>query len=89
VLEGLASVGADGWNSDPEAVRSRALMEEVPRYLRAMALKGKPVLAGVVENVVECRAWDQWPRWISEIRDEGYEVRSIAFSSMHAAGPVR
>jgi DNA (cytosine-5)-methyltransferase 1 len=73
-----------GVTSDPAAVRSRALMEEIPRYLAAMALRGKPVLAGVVENVVECRKWDQWNRWISEIRSHGYEVRVIALNSMHA-----
>lgn len=71
--------------ADPEVVRSRALMEEVPRYLRAMALKGDPVLAGVVENVVECRRWDQWQRWLGEIRAEGYDARLIALNSMHAA----
>src|SRR3954470_3976346 len=38
---------------DVEAERSRALMEEVPLYLGAMALRGKPVLAGVVETVVD------------------------------------
>ncbi|MEW2635427.1 DNA cytosine methyltransferase [Streptomyces sp. NPDC048389] len=68
---------------DPETKRSRALMEEVPRYLRAMNLRGKPVLAGVVENVIECRKWDQWGRWLREIRAEGYNTRVIAINSMH------
>ncbi|MBT2505297.1 DNA cytosine methyltransferase [Streptomyces sp. ISL-98] len=68
---------------DPETKRARALMEEVPRYLRAMNLRGRPVLAGVVENVIECRKWDQWNRWITEIRAEGYETRVIALNSMH------
>ncbi len=65
-------------------VRSRALMEEVPRYLRAMARRTKPVLAGVVENVVQVAKWDQWGRWLREIRAEGYETRVIALNSMHA-----
>ncbi|MEU2874438.1 DNA cytosine methyltransferase [Streptomyces olivoreticuli] len=72
---------------DPETKRSRALMEEVPRYLRAMNLRGKPVLAGVVENVIECRKWDQWGRWLGEIRAEGYATRVIAINSMHAVAP--
>ncbi|MEV0090207.1 DNA cytosine methyltransferase [Streptomyces sp. NPDC050738] len=72
---------------DPEIKRARALMEEVPRYLRAMNLRGKPVLAGVVENVTECRKWDQWGRWIAEIRAEGYATRVIALNSMHVIAP--
>jgi len=69
---------------DEPTMRSRALMEEIPRYLAAMALRGKPVLAGVVENVVQCRLWDQWDRWLAEIRALGYDTRTIALNSMHA-----
>jgi DNA (cytosine-5)-methyltransferase 1 len=69
-----------------EAARSRALMEEVPRYLRAMNLRGKPVLGGVVENVIQCRKWADWKRWLREIQAEGYRVRVIALNSMHAHG---
>lgn len=69
----------------PEEVeRSRALMEEVPMYLRAMARRGKPVLAGVVENVVDIRDWTDWHRWCSEIEAVGYRSRLIALNSMHA-----
>jgi DNA (cytosine-5)-methyltransferase 1 len=70
-----------------EAARSRALMEEVPRYLRAMNLRGKPVLGGIVENVIQCRKWSDWQRWLREIRAEGYRVKVIALNSMHARGP--
>ncbi|WP_432071241.1 DNA cytosine methyltransferase [Streptomyces sp. AA1529] len=79
-----------GWDEepDPETKRARALMEEVPRYLQAMIRRGKPVLCGVVENVVECRKWDQWSRWLGEVRCEGlYEVRVIAINSMHVRAP--
>lgn len=69
---------------DAETLRARALMEEIPRYLRHWADQGRPVLAGVVENVIQCRRWDQWGRWLKEIRGLGYEVRVIAFNSMHA-----
>ena len=67
-----------------EVVRSRALMEEVPLYLEAMALRGKPVLAGVVENVVDIRDWTDWSRWRSQIEGIGYRTRLIALNSMHA-----
>ncbi|MBU8820316.1 DNA cytosine methyltransferase [Mycolicibacterium goodii] len=69
---------------DEEADRSRALMEEVPMYLRGVIERGGRVRAGVVENVVEVRAWDQWDRWIGEIRSLGYHTRVIAMNSMHA-----
>ncbi|MBF6410868.1 DNA cytosine methyltransferase [Nocardia farcinica] len=73
---------------DEEADRSRALMEEVPMYLRGVIERGGRVRAGVVENVVEVRQWDQWHRWIGEIRALGYGVRVIALNSAHAQ-PVR
>jgi DNA (cytosine-5)-methyltransferase 1 len=69
---------------DDEADRSRALMEEVPTYLRGAQDRGGLVLAGVVENVVDVRAWDQWDRWIGEIKKLGYRTRVIAINSMHA-----
>lgn len=69
-----------------ELRKRRALMEEVPRYLRAIADRGEPVLAGVVENVIQCRKWDQWGRWLREIQAVGYETRVIALNSMHAVG---
>jgi DNA (cytosine-5)-methyltransferase 1 len=73
---------------DEATVRSRLLMDEVHRYLDAMWISGQPVLAGCVENVVECRNWDQWPRWLGRFHKLGYKTRVIAFNSMHAQ-PVR
>jgi len=70
------------------ADRSRALMWDVPRYLEAMRLRGKPVLAGVVENVVEARAGIHWHEWVRAIQNLGYRTKLIAFNSMHAR-PVR
>ncbi|MBO4273119.1 DNA cytosine methyltransferase [Microbispora triticiradicis] len=75
-----------GEERDEEVERSRALMEEVPMYLRGVQGRGGLVLAGVVENVVDVRAWDQWDRWIGEIRALGYSTRVIAMNSMHAHG---
>lgn len=73
---------------DETVKRSRALMEEVPRYLAHWARRGRPVLAGVVENVIECRLWSDWGRWRREIESYGYRTRLFAFNSMHAAGTV-
>ncbi len=67
-----------------EAKRGRLLMHEVPRYLEAMALRGEPVLAGVVENVPQARLWDAWDAWIGRIKNLGYDVRVIAMNAMHA-----
>lgn len=67
--------------------RSRALMWDVTKYLTVMPIKyGKPVLAGVVENVVDVRAWSEWNDWIADFRKLGYKVRLIALNSMHALG---
>ena len=71
-----------------EAARSRVLMEEVPRYLRAMAERGEPVLVGAVENVVQVRKWAEWKRWLNEIRNMDYHVHVIALNAMHVWGPV-
>ncbi|MEU2106386.1 DNA cytosine methyltransferase [Nocardia sp. NPDC019255] len=68
---------------DPAAARSRALVEQIPRYLRAMAARGRPVLAGAMENVIQCRRWDDWRRWVGEIEEIGYETRLIALNSAH------
>jgi DNA (cytosine-5)-methyltransferase 1 len=74
----------DGFGPSEEVERSRALMEEVPMYLRGVQERGGLVKAGVVENVVDVRAWDQWDRWLGEIRKLGYKTRVIALNSMHA-----
>jgi len=71
---------------DEEAERSRALMDEVPLYLSGVQRRGGLVLAGVVENVVEVRAWKDWDRWLGDLHKLGYRTRTIAFNSMHAAG---
>ena len=42
---------------DEATDRSRSLMWDVPQYLEAMQLRGRPVLAGVVENVTDVREW--------------------------------
>ncbi|MEU8623246.1 DNA cytosine methyltransferase [Streptomyces sp. NPDC048669] len=74
----------DDFAPSEEVERSRALMEEVPLYLRGVQGRGGLVKAGVVENVVDVRAWDQWDRWIGELHKLGYRTRVIALNSMHA-----
>lgn len=83
----LALWGAPMNEEEVKATRSRALMEEVVNYLRACAADHDPVLVGVVENVIQCRQWDEWQRWIGEIRALGYQTRVIALNSMHALAP--
>ena len=70
----------------PEAAaeRSRATMWDVPRYLEAMALRGAPVLGGVVENVVDARRWVMWDAWLLALRALDYEVRTVYLNSMFA-----
>ncbi|MFF2612353.1 DNA cytosine methyltransferase [Kitasatospora sp. NPDC058046] len=67
-----------------EEEASRALMEEVPLYLRGVIERGGLVKAGVVENVTDVRQWAEWDRWLNEIRKLGYYVKVIALNSMHA-----
>lgn len=83
----LPGMPEDPNKADEKTMRARKLMEEIPRYLRHWVLRGKPVLAGVVENVVQCRKWIEWNRWLGEIRALGYKIRIIAFNSMHAVAP--
>src|SRR5260370_12276780 len=63
-------------------------MWDVPRYLEAMRLRGRPVLAGVVENVIEARQGICWRQWVASIEKLGYRTRLIALNSMHARPSV-
>ncbi|NYH85349.1 DNA (cytosine-5)-methyltransferase 1 [Actinopolymorpha cephalotaxi] len=72
---------------EARAMRSRAPMDELPRYLRHWHDRGRPVLAGVVENVIEVRHWGNWKAWVGEFHEMGYETRVIAYNSMHADAP--
>lgn len=67
-----------------EEEESRALMEEVPLYLRGVIERGGLVKAGIVENVVDVRAWEEWDLWLGELHKMGYKTRVIALNSMHA-----
>lgn len=75
--------------TDPGVARTRALMEEIPRYSQATRRKGRPVPAGVVANVVQVRKRDQFGRWRREIESHGYRTRWVALNSMHVTGCTR
>ena len=79
----LAAAGDEDDETASEE-ESRALMEEVPLYLRGVQERGGLVKAGIVENVTDVRAWDQWDRWLGELHKLGYRTRVIALNSMHA-----
>lgn len=64
--------------------RSRLLMREILRYLRAWFERGKVVPIGFLENVIQVRLWHEWEAYLAEFRKMGYRVRLIAFNSMHA-----
>ncbi|WP_405893752.1 DNA cytosine methyltransferase [Streptomyces sp. NBC_00104] len=72
----------DGPTAEEEA--SRALMEEVPLYLRGVIERGRLVKAGVVENVTDVRAWSEWDDWVGEFHKMGYRTKLVALNSMHA-----
>ncbi|WP_230536430.1 DNA cytosine methyltransferase [Streptomyces sp. OUCMDZ-3434] len=79
----LLAAQGDDEDADLEE-ESRALMEEVPLYLRGVQERGGLVKAGIVENVTDVRAWTDWGRWLGEIHKLGYRTRVIALNSMHA-----
>ena len=83
-IEAAKFQDADDEDKATQEEESRALMEEVPLYLRGVIERGGLVKAGVVENVVDVRAWDEWDRWLGEIHKMGYRTRLIALNSMHA-----
>ncbi|MDQ1018891.1 Hint domain-containing protein [Streptomyces afghaniensis] len=74
----------DSGGPTEEEEASRALMEEIPLYLRGVIERGHLVKAGVVENVVDVRQWAEWDRWVAEFHKLGYKTRLVALNSMHA-----
>ncbi|MCX4609429.1 DNA cytosine methyltransferase [Streptomyces mirabilis] len=86
-LQGQIDFDEPEFKSDKERraaeERSRALMEEVPMYLRGVINRGGLVKAGVVENVIDCRDWDDWDRWMAEFHKMGYLTWVFAINSMH------
>ncbi|MFJ9353735.1 DNA cytosine methyltransferase [Streptomyces mirabilis] len=76
---------AEGNTLPTEAgARSRATMWDIPRYLEAMILRGKPVLGGVTENVVDVVRWVLYPAWRKALDALGYDVTPVYMNSAHA-----
>jgi DNA (cytosine-5)-methyltransferase 1 len=67
-----------------EDEKSRALMWDVPKYLEGVQRRGRLVLFGVVENVIEARTGRDWDRWLRDFHNMRYRTRLFAFNSMHA-----
>lgn len=66
------------------AERSRATMWDVPRFAECMAVRGRPYLAIIVENVVEVTRWVMFPAWLQAMTLLGYEHQIVSLNSMHA-----
>ncbi|CAM5670550.1 hypothetical protein SCYAM73S_02486 [Streptomyces cyaneofuscatus] len=64
--------------------RSRATAWDVPRYLEEMIRRGKPVLGGVVENVVDFAKWVLFPAWKKTVESLGYVLHVAFLNSAHA-----
>src|SRR5439155_23865300 len=69
---------------DEAAERSRATMWDVPRFVEAMQLRGKPYKAFIVENVVDVRHWMFYRAWRQALGDAGYCFHDVYLNSMHA-----
>ena len=71
---------------DEAAERSRATMWDVPRFVEAMKLRGRPYRAFVVENVVDVRQWMYFDAWAMALRAAGYCLHFVYLNSMFAQG---
>ncbi|HEY9474925.1 MAG TPA: DNA cytosine methyltransferase [Mycobacteriales bacterium] len=69
---------------DDAGERSRATMWDVPRFVEAMMLRGRPYRAFVVENVVDVRQWMFFPAWKTALRAAGYCLHEVFLNSMFA-----
>ena len=73
---------------EEEQERSRATMNDVARFAEQKALKGRPYLAIVIENVVEAYKWGvnndgrHFKRWLNRILKVGYEHEIMWLNSM-------
>jgi DNA (cytosine-5)-methyltransferase 1 len=69
---------------DPAAVRSRATMWDVHRFVETH----RPS-AVVVENVVEAKSWLYWNSWWHAFEDAGYTAKVLSINSMHVPAGVQ
>lgn len=71
---------------DPAAERSRATMWDVPRFVEAMHMRGRPYRAVIVENVVDAVKWMYWDAWLAAMHAAGYEHKVVYLNSAFAHG---
>jgi DNA (cytosine-5)-methyltransferase 1 len=69
------------------AERSRATAWDILRYLERMILRGKPVLGGIVENVIDFQRWVLFESWRKGFELLGYDVEIHHLNSAHAHSP--
>ncbi len=78
--EQAALFGEDGRPLPPEAAqRSRALMEDVPRFAEHHRYR-----AVIVENVPDILKWTGLPTWINRMRRLGYRSQVVVLNSAFA-----
>lgn len=69
---------------DEAADRSRATMWDVPRFVEAKILAGRPYKGFVVENVVDVNNWMFYAAWKKAMKDARYCLHEVYLNSMHA-----
>ncbi len=86
---GVPTDSADGAPlADGVEERSRATMDEVCRFIEQKAIKGRPYLAAILENVSEAFSWGQdndgryFRKWLNRILKVGYEHEILWLNSM-------
>lgn len=71
---------------DAAAVRSRATMWDIPRFLEVGKVRGRPYRGFVVENVVEVRQWLYFDAWRMALEAAGYCLHFVCLNSAYAQG---
>jgi DNA (cytosine-5)-methyltransferase 1 len=69
---------------DAAAERSRATMWDVPRFIEAAKLRGRPYRGFVVENVVEVRDWLYFDAWRMALEAADYCLHLVCLNSAYA-----
>jgi DNA (cytosine-5)-methyltransferase 1 len=70
-----------GGERDAAAERSRATMDDVPKFAAYHNYR-----ALVIENVVEARSWEFFDAWIKDMTKLDYEHKIVYFNSMFCGG---
>jgi DNA (cytosine-5)-methyltransferase 1 len=76
----LGDDGDDEPLPDESVLRSRMLMQDVPRFTEVHRYR-----AVIVENVTDVLKWEHLGEWIRRMRSLGYEHRTLVLNSAFAA----